>query len=853
MALQRSGKRPRSAAEPEPRTAKQPAPPSHSPLQAAANGHHSGRKGEEEGDVDWAAEYEDVEEPQPAAERETSAASGADHTRGGHGTLSRPNTRIASSKVARAAQQPSASGEQPRPLRPWHALQYDYHFLLPAGHAAHQQPTAGRSNGIDPTAAYIQSMHTSFTTALTDRVSRLDIQPSTERDGGLLLSLVLSASSSSPFRVMDLGPETSSAAAVEWRSYWCERSELRRFKDGRVLECVLWRAESGAEVDEESSMGEASVLLRMVRWVMARKGQLKDTANIRFVGWQAHQLLKRRQLVSTRPLLFSTTASLLPSPSDAATLQSTFNALCALLKSLPLPLSFTSITAVHPSFRYTDPFPPPPLSADVLRGSASLPVIDVAALFESSSAWPSSLYAIQQIKTAFIIQLSSSLDSSSSPLLASTSVSYVHLDLQTREPAAYVFRLHLLHHGELQPLSFVLHQSLRSFALRHGEGGLWGGLVCLAKRWVQCHMWGEMVGEYVVELLCAAWWMEAGRGKDVEADDHDAGSKVGRQQTGGAPRGVSNPVVLLTGWLEWLARLDFASGPLVVPLPDMSAAISASLTLSTPSSQSSASSLLDRALATYKSRQADVTASKPLPSLYIATPFDLASSITSPLLNAALLSRLQLTAASCASHLTGLITRCQPSGWMTAFKPDLSSFDILLHIDHNVLSWDTLATSVGRVGRVSQPEQQQPRQHEEKEGQQWPGDHIAAAAAEVDESQQKRGRVRGFKPPIDEHKAETTRPHELLLGVDAQREYVRALQQHLGAFVDVHADLYGGSVIGVRLKRRAGGRWQVKDSGYSSWRRGAEGQRNFDEVVADMELIGQGIVERVELQTRRTA
>ena len=840
------GKRTRAAATgsfrgSRPAVASSPPPP----LVRTADEQH---EGVEDGDelVDWAAEFEDVEQLESEYKQHSPHGSSTDITarRRQSNAKRRSESRVAVSVSEKVKQQRIVSSEEMKatyttpPSRSLH-LQYDNLFRIPVPRQQQLPPSL---------AAYIHSLHAAFTTALSDRVRYFHLH-SAEQPGSqqlhLLLSIALSHPSSSPFRSLDLGPDASSPAASEWRSYWKERTELRRFKDGRVLECVMWRAESESEVEEERTMGEASVLLRIVRWVMTRKGQLKDTADIRFVGWQAYQLMKRRQLLSTHPFLLASTPSVVSAPSDSAALQSTFSSLSSLLKSLSLPLSFTSITAVHPFFRYTDPFPPLPLSAELVRLSPSLPVVDVVAQFESSSAWPSSLYAIQQIKTAFVIELSSSLASASSTLISSSTVSYTHLDVLTAEPAAYCFRVHLLHHGELQPLSLLLHQSLRSFALRRGEGGLWAGLVCLAKRWVQCHMWSELVDGYVVELLCAAWWIAAGRGEE-EADEENEGG-TSKQADDDSTAGVSNPLVLLIGWLEWLGECDFSSGPLVVPLPALSAGSSTS---AHPSSVSSASSdtptpLFDRALAAYKNRIADASAANPLPALYIATPVDLTSSITSPHLTAALVSRLQLMAASCASHLSGLFSGCELVGWLSAFKPDTTSFNCLLHLRADVLSWETLQSSIGRVRGASQ---------EEEDGDRLPAqDSNEVAAASVSGVRAKRRKVSGYKAPIDEHKEEASRRHEILLGVDVQLEYVRALQQQLGAYIDVHADLYGGSVIGVRMKQRGRSKWKVRESGYTSWRvgSGTEGEWNVHEMLADMQLIGHGILERVELQPTR--
>ena len=774
-------------------------------------------------EVDWAAEFEDVEQAQPEHKQQQQQPAPVRDDKGkrkGAKDRKKHKSGVSHLPASNGHLQPQAADSEidTSPPLPLHH-HFDYHFSIPL-------PTTSLAS------ASLRSLHSTLVQALSDRVTSLHVHSRPPKH--VVLSLAVSQPASTAFRVVDLGPEASSPAAAKWRADWCERSELRRFQDGRVLECVVWRAESEAELEEERRMGEASVLLRILRWTLKRKAQLSDTSGVRFVGWQAHQLLKRREVQSHQPLQLSASPTVATTPADTAALQTSFSALSALLKSLSLPLSFTSITAVHPFFRYTDPFPPLPLSADALRSSSALPVVDVVAQFESSSAWPGSLYAIQQIKTAFLIELASALRAAASPLLASPpTVSHTHVDVLTAAPATYCFRLHLAHHAELPPLSLHLHQAVRAFALRRGEAGVWAGLVCLAKRWAQCHMWGDMLGDCAVELLCAAWWMQSGRGRE-EADESDAAEGIRAGGTGG----VSNALMLLIGWLEWLGAHDFAAGPLVVSLPATSAP---SPTSASASLSDSASSFLDRAQAAYTARRAAATASDPLPALYIATPADLTSSVTSPHLTAQLLSRLQLTAARCASHLAGLIDRCELGGWMSAFKPDTSSFDILLHLSAEEVSGETLRCSIGRVrGAHTDERKEESGEMEERRA-----------------GQAKRVRGNAYKPPIDERKDEPSRAHELLWGVDVQREYVRALQHQLGAYADVHADLYGGTVVGLRLKRRpaGGGRWKVSESGYSRWRGGADArvEWNVDEMLADAQLIGQGILERVELQVTSSA
>ena len=42
------------------------------------------------------------------------------------------------------------------------------------------------------------------------------------------------------FSILTMGPPADSPEAKEFRSFWGERSELRRFQDGSINEAVMW-------------------------------------------------------------------------------------------------------------------------------------------------------------------------------------------------------------------------------------------------------------------------------------------------------------------------------------------------------------------------------------------------------------------------------------------------------------------------------------------------------------------------------------------------------------------------------------------------------------------------------------
>lgn len=90
---------------------------------------------------------------------------------------------------------------------------------------------------------------------LKERARRLLVQPTPLRTwplnkkprnaSSLTLGLILDPEHC--FSVVDKGPVADAKEAEEFRAFWRDRSELRRFKDGSITESVLWDAKTWQE------------------------------------------------------------------------------------------------------------------------------------------------------------------------------------------------------------------------------------------------------------------------------------------------------------------------------------------------------------------------------------------------------------------------------------------------------------------------------------------------------------------------------------------------------------------------------------------------------------------------------
>ena len=64
----------------------------------------------------------------------------------------------------------------------------------------------------------------------------------------ITIGLVLN--SSNAFRLVDHGPaaaDEDTAETAEFREFWGKKAELRRFKDGRIVESVVWEVKNSDE------------------------------------------------------------------------------------------------------------------------------------------------------------------------------------------------------------------------------------------------------------------------------------------------------------------------------------------------------------------------------------------------------------------------------------------------------------------------------------------------------------------------------------------------------------------------------------------------------------------------------
>ncbi|KAH0795924.1 nucleolar protein 6 [Histomonas meleagridis] len=177
-------------------------------------------------------------------------------------------------------------------------------------------------------------------------------------------------------RQIDQGPHPKSKEAIAFREFWGEKSTLRRFQDGALLESLEWGEDPfneltlyalqkhfSSDVKVESAPSDVSPLFQLP-------------------GHQAN----------------------IPSPLGA------YDELVTTLRSLDLTVGITSTSPISPFLRNTSVFPYDPLNCKSPLTTLCPPSIKILVKLESSTAWPYELTPLLQYKIAVYIEIAKLLN-----------------------------------------------------------------------------------------------------------------------------------------------------------------------------------------------------------------------------------------------------------------------------------------------------------------------------------------------------------------------------------------------------------------------------------------------------------
>lgn len=345
-------------------------------------------------------------------------------------------------------------------------------------------------------------------------------------------------------RTVDHGPaaENKSEAAA-FRAFWGDKSELRRFKDGSILESLIWStpAESGGQ----------SVLEQIIGYLLSRHFNLPTMEDLHFFGDGFGKLVRG----GTEFSLFTP-------------LMERYRIFENDIRELrDLPLSIRQIMPSDPQLCYSSIVPP---------GGKKLPVpSNVTLQFEGSGRWPDDLIAIQRTKIAFLLMISQMLQSAHTGLTTRIGLendsqpvlNQAFLDV-TYDLSA-TFRLRIYHDREQtlfqrtlsdkttsdpksrEIAALGLSKYKRDFLVRPAQTQALirlstrfpalSGAIRLTKKWFESHFLSNHIPTELIELLVV--------------------------RTFTAPSPWSTPTTSHTGFLRtlhWLSRWDWRAEPLIV-------------------------------------------------------------------------------------------------------------------------------------------------------------------------------------------------------------------------------------------------------------------------------------------------
>jgi U3 small nucleolar RNA-associated protein 22 len=349
------------------------------------------------------------------------------------------------------------------------------------------------------------------------------------------------------YKTVDVGPAAEKKAlAAEFRSFWGEKAELRRFQDGKIAESVVWDV-SPAEVH--------GIVANIIRYVIHR--HVSASARIFEITTALDGALLRKGHTAEDDIIAERLI-------NSATTQ--LGKRLRAMDDANLPLKVISAQPLSPVSRHAAVFPPLPhplagaSTATVKESLADdgviprcLEPIEILCKLEGTGKWPDDPTAYLKTKAAIGVQLAKALHSKHG-LYAQAAEDYIDVLSD-----GFAFRLLLITEresgGSIGDVGFrdlldlrVWQQGLVSQT--SGVNPSFAPALRLAKRWISSQWLSPHVCEEAVELLMVA----------VYSDVH---------VNGGAASLPASPVAGFLQFLILLAEHPWNLMPFVLPTNDM--------------------------------------------------------------------------------------------------------------------------------------------------------------------------------------------------------------------------------------------------------------------------------------------
>lgn len=328
--------------------------------------------------------------------------------------------------------------------------------------------------------------------------------PFTKENGpSITLGLLLDAEHSN--RIVDHGPSAEDKeASATFQKFWGDKSELRRFKDGSIVESLVWS-------DRQS---DPPIVQQIVAHILKLHLGLGEN-RITFANYDLGNEY------------FNGTSALNPTSSFQPYMDA-FSSLEKLLQGIDgLPLTLHQLSPASPLLRYT--------STQISNsGLVQNSPADVLLQFEGSTRWPDDLTAIQMTKLAFLLKIAELLQDSGEVASCQVGLENENSRLLNTSfldivlPNSITFRLRIYHDREQtlleqqlkkkdlaarqkEDLAFALATHRRAFiqAPRHTQAirilstrfPLLSPTIRLVKKWANSHLLTPHLREELLELI----------------------------------------------------------------------------------------------------------------------------------------------------------------------------------------------------------------------------------------------------------------------------------------------------------------------------------------------------------------
>lgn len=408
-----------------------------------------------------------------------------------------------------------------------------------------------------------QSHSTSFSSrlfsvlreGLTDRVSLIDIQaadlppwsikstpPKIPEQSSLLVAVVFNPTNAD--RLVDHGPPAEEKKkAAKFQKFWGEKAELRRFKDGSILESLVWSPGSTYAIFQD-----------IFTYLIKRHFEAGVSKSLTFVGEGFEKLLPSQGL-STKAF---------------EALKQAFSSFENHIRDLEgLPLQLRQLSGTSAQLRYAD------IDAPLFNPRRPLEKpADVLIQFEGSGRWPDDIIAIQHTKIAFLLKIGTLLQEFDPSITATVGLenedeqlkNCAFLDIIYESGASFRLRIHhereetlldrqvkdklLPQHAREEAVSSLsaykrnfqyLPLHTQSIATHCTRFPVLSSTIRLVKMWFDRHMLSRHVSDELIELLVARIFLQ--------------------------PYPWRAPSSAMTGFLRtllFLSRWDWRSTPLIV-------------------------------------------------------------------------------------------------------------------------------------------------------------------------------------------------------------------------------------------------------------------------------------------------